>query len=85
VYYAPQYGYRDSYRRYDNYRSYDRPHGWYRGARMPSTYFSSRYIVYNYDAYSLRRPPHGCRWVRVDGDLFLVAIATGLVLDIVTS
>ena len=74
VYYAPAY----------SYRPYDRHRGWYRGARVPSTYFSSRYIVHDYGAYSLRRPPHGCRWVRVDGDLLLVAIATGLVIDIVS-
>lgn len=67
---------------------YVRPHGYYQnswsvGYRLPRSYYGSSYYV-DYRPYGLARPPYGCRWVRVDGDLFLVAIATGLIQDIVS-
>jgi Ni/Co efflux regulator RcnB len=67
--YSPSFGYR--------------PHRWYRGAHLPVAYFSSRYVVYDYSSYRLRRPPRGYHWIRVNSDLLLVAIATGLVVDVV--
>jgi Ni/Co efflux regulator RcnB len=33
--------------------------------------------------YGLRRPPHGYHWVRVDGDVMLAAITTGLIVGAV--
>ncbi len=67
---------------------YVRPYGYYQnnwnvGYRLPRSYYGSSYYV-DYRPYGLARPPYGCRWVRVDGDLFLVAIATGLIQDIVS-
>ena len=60
-----------------------RPHVWYRGARLPAAYYAPRYVVYNYHDYRLRPPPYGYHWVRVDNDVILAAITTGIVLQVV--
>jgi len=40
------------------------------------------YVVHDYHGYGLRHPPRGHRWMRDDrGDLLLVAIATGVIVD----
>lgn len=68
---------------------YYRPHGdhyghvWHRGERLWPAYYAPAYVVRDYSAYRLRAPPYGCRWVRVDNNVVLAAVATGVVLDIV--
>ncbi len=58
---------------------YVRGHGhWVRGHR----YYGRPYVVGNYGYYRLRPPPYGYHWVRADNDFLLVAIATGVILDI---
>lgn len=93
-YRAPVYGYYQSpehiYRKYSRYAApwqYRHPHGYvYRSYRagyyLPRPYFSSGYYV-DYYRYGLRAPPYGYHWVRVDGDVVLAAIATGLIIDVV--
>lgn len=54
---------------------------WTVGHRMPPAYYSRPYYV-DYNAYRLPPPPYGYRWVRSDRDVVLVALATGLVLDV---
>jgi Ni/Co efflux regulator RcnB len=39
--------------------------------------------VGNWDYYHLRRPPYGYRWVRADDGFLLVAVSTGIILDMV--
>ena len=58
-------------------------HLWHRGERLSPAYYAPSYVVRNYSVYELREPPYGCRWVRVDGNVVLAAIATGVVLDVV--
>jgi Ni/Co efflux regulator RcnB len=80
-------GYDRGYRDHGYYRPapryYGRPgpyygHGhWARG----HYYGGPRYYVDNWDYYHLRRPPYGYRWVRSDSDFLLVAVATGIILD----
>jgi Ni/Co efflux regulator RcnB len=60
-----------------------RTYAWHRGARLPAAYYAPRYVVHDYRAYDLYRPPHGHHWVRVDGDVVLAAITTGLVVAVV--
>ncbi len=64
------------------YRNHSRPYGpgpWRRGYR----YRGPTYVVQNYGHYRLRHPPRGYRWVRADNnDFLLVAVATGIILDI---
>ena len=77
-----RYGYRDyGYRDY-GYRNGDRRYGhhprWERGHR----YYGPTYVVRDYGHYRLRPPPRGYHWVRANNDYLLVAIATGIILDI---
>jgi Ni/Co efflux regulator RcnB len=72
-------------------RGYNAPRGyyghrWQRGEWLPPAYRARYYYVPDYGRYGYRMyaPPPGCRWVRDDdGDLLLMAVATGLVLDVV--
>ena len=77
-------GYRDARRRdYGYYRPAPPPPPrgyWMRGER----YDGPVYVVDDYDRYDVRRPPYGYRWQRDNtGNLLLVAIATGVIADIV--
>jgi len=69
---------------------YHRPHGyrhhaWHRGERLPAAYRTKVYVVNDYHVYRLRQPPRGYHWVRVNNDVVLTAIATGVVLEVVNS
>jgi Ni/Co efflux regulator RcnB len=55
---------------------------WRRGDWLPSAYRSRSYVV-DYPRYPLYAPPRGSQWVRVDNDVVLTALATGLVLDVI--
>ncbi|MGA9341152.1 MAG: RcnB family protein [Rhodanobacteraceae bacterium] len=73
---------RDGHYRAPN--AYHRPHGyrqqrWAHGERLPSSYRAHRYYITDYSRYHLRPPPRGYRWVRVDNDIVLVAVTTGLI------
>ena len=78
-YWQPQHRYRAPVR-------YVRPAGyrhvrWGVGHRLPPAYYARPYYV-DYRAYRLPPPPRGHHWVRHDNDVILVALATGLVLDV---
>jgi Ni/Co efflux regulator RcnB len=81
--------YRDGYRqgRYDAGR-YIRPHGYYhhawrRGDKLPRGYYSNRYVVRNYREYRLHAPPRGYHWVRVERDVVLAAVTTGVIVSVI--
>ena len=63
--------------------AYYRPYGYERGYRYVN-YYSGRPIVVNDDDYyGVRRPPPGYHWIRDDrGNLIMVAIATGIITDL---
>ena len=74
--------YRGDHRRYDAGR-YQRPAGyqhlnWRRGDRLPMSYRAAQYRV-DYGRYGLRAPPRGYRYNRVDNDVVMTAIATGVI------
>ncbi len=86
------YGYRHGgYRNYGRWRApsrYRYPRGYYSyvwsvGHRLPHTYYEPHYYV-DYRPYGLAPPPYGYRWVRVDDDVLLVALATGLIAEILS-
>lgn len=58
-----------------------RSHHWRRGERLPVAYYGRPYVIRDYDRCHLRRPPRGYHWVRVDTDVVLAAVATGVILD----
>jgi Ni/Co efflux regulator RcnB len=49
---------------------------------LPRGYYARPYIVHDYYGYRLHAPPRGYHWVRVNQDVVLAAIATGVVLDV---
>lgn len=86
--------YYDRHGRYQHHEryyrgKYHRPHGyryhaWRSGDHLPPSYRVSRYYVNDYWTYRLRPPPRGYYWVRVDNDVLLTAIATGVVVQVVS-
>ena len=59
------------------------PYGWARGVDYRRHYQGPIYVVNDYQRYHLRQPPRGHRWVRDDrGNYLLVAIATGIIADL---
>ncbi|WP_421931890.1 RcnB family protein [Phenylobacterium sp.] len=80
--------------RYDDRRSgwdnrsgqhHHRAHAWRRGERLPSQYRGANYYVSDYGRYGLRQPPRGYRWVRADNDYVLAALATGLIVQVLSN
>ena len=61
-----------------------RHYTWYRGSRLPHAYYAPRYVVRDYSVFRLRPPPRGYHWVRVDNDVVLAAVTTGLVMQVVS-
>jgi Ni/Co efflux regulator RcnB len=64
------------------------PHGylvrrWHDGDRLPYAYRERQYYV-DYHLYDLSPPPRGYRWVRVDNDVVLAAITTGVIMSVIT-
>jgi Ni/Co efflux regulator RcnB len=53
---------------------------WRIGFSLPSVFLLDRYYV-DHHYYRIAPPPYGCRWLRVDGDLLLVELATGFVVE----
>jgi Ni/Co efflux regulator RcnB len=54
----------------------------YRGERLPSYYRAPQYVVDDWRGHGLRTPPRGYHWVQTGGDYVLVAIATGVILEL---
>lgn len=67
-------------------RGYPQPHAeWKRGGRVPQEYRGRNYVVEDWRGYRLQQPPRGYQWVGVGGDFVLAAIATGVIMQIITS
>ncbi len=59
---------------------------WRKGERLPRAYYvETRYIVVEPQRYRLPPPPYGYRWVRVNGDAYLVQTSNGLVANVVAN
>ena len=54
----------------------------HRGDRLPVEYRHRNYVVDDWRAHSLSAPPRGYHWVQTGGDYVLVAIATGVILQL---
>ena len=57
-------------------------HDFHRGDRLPTHYRNSQYVVDDWRGYHLSAPPRGYHWVQTGGDYVLVAIASGLILQL---
>src|SRR5487761_2500319 len=57
-------------------------HDFRRGQRLPAEYRSRQYVVDDWRGHHLSAPPRGYHWVQTGGDYVLVAIATGVILQL---
>jgi Ni/Co efflux regulator RcnB len=84
----PRYsGNRDSrewerYRGEGNYYYGARGPEWRRGAHIPREYMDRQYWVSDWRAHRLAPPPRGYQWVQVGNDYVLVALATGIIAQL---
>ena len=53
-----------------------------RGRYIPVEYRSRQYVVVNPHQHRLYAPPRGQQWVQVGSDYVLVAVATGLIVNL---
>lgn len=60
-------------------------HSYYRGERLPREYRSHTYVVDDWRGHHLSAPPRGYHWVQTGSDYVLVAIATGIIAQILLS
>ena len=57
-------------------------HNFHRGARLPMAYRNRQYVVNDWRGHHLSPPPRGHQWVQTGADYVLVAIATGLIVQV---
>ena len=57
-------------------------HAFRRGDRLPVEYRHRQYVVDDWRGHNLSAPPRGYHWVQTGGDYVLVAIATGVILQL---
>ena len=64
------------------YRGAGPQYNWVQGSRIPPQYRGSRYVVNDWRRHRLHQPPHGYHWMRYGGDYMLVAIASGVITQL---
>lgn len=70
--------------RYDHHYYYNaRGPQFRRGGYIPYEYRNRQYVVVNPHQHRLYAPPRGHQWVQVGSDYVLVAIATGLIANLI--
>jgi Ni/Co efflux regulator RcnB len=57
-------------------------HAFRRGDRLPVEYRHRQYVVDDWRGHNLSAPPRGYHWLQTGGDYVLVAIATGVILQL---
>lgn len=57
-------------------------HEYYRGDRLPMEYRHRNYVVDDWRGHRLSAPPRGYHWVQSGGDYILIAIATGIIAQL---
>jgi Ni/Co efflux regulator RcnB len=58
-------------------------HNFYRGGRLPPQYRGHQGVVNDWRNHRLSAPPRGYHWVQTGADYVLVAIATGIIAQII--
>ena len=56
-------------------------HEFHRGDRLPPENHNRQYVVDDWRGHHLSAPPRGYHWVQTGGDYVLVAITTGVILQ----
>ena len=57
-------------------------HEYYRGDRLPAEYRHRNYVVDDWRGHHLSAPPRGYHWVQSGNDYILIAIATGVIAQL---
>jgi Ni/Co efflux regulator RcnB len=57
-------------------------HDFRQGGRLPAEYRHKQYVVDDWRGHQLSAPPRGYHWVQTGGDYVLVAIATGIITQL---
>lgn len=57
----------------------------HQGGRLPPEYRSRQYVVNDWRGHNLSAPPRGYNWVQNGGDYLLVAITTGVIMQLLLS
>ncbi len=57
-------------------------HAFHRGERLPTEYRHRQYVVDDWRGHNLSAPPRGYNWVQTGSDYVLVAIATGVIAQL---
>lgn len=57
-------------------------HSFYRGGQLPYQYRTRQYVVEDWRSHRLSAPPRGYHWVQSGSDYILVAIASGVILQL---
>jgi Ni/Co efflux regulator RcnB len=58
-------------------------HSYYKGGHLPREYRGHQYVVNDWRGHHLTPPPRGYNWVQTGGDYVLIAIATGVIAQII--
>jgi Ni/Co efflux regulator RcnB len=67
----------------DFHRGAGPDHRWVRGYRVPPQYRGPQYVVQDWRGHRLSAPPRGYHWVQYGGDYMLVAIASGVIAQLI--
>ncbi|WP_153116949.1 RcnB family protein [Rhodocyclus tenuis] len=57
-------------------------HSFYRGERLPNEYRHRNYVINDWRDHRLHAPPRGYHWVQTGPDYLLVAIASGIITEV---
>lgn len=57
-------------------------HKYHRGDRLPAEYRHHNYVVDDWRGHGLSAPPRGYQWVQNGSDYLLVAVATGIIAQL---
>ena len=57
-------------------------HEYYQGDRFPLEYRNRHYVVSDWRSHQLSAPPRGYQWVQSGNDYVMVAIATGIIAQL---
>lgn len=58
-------------------------YNWVKGSRVPPQYRTPHYVVNDWRGHGLKAPPRGHQWVQYGADYMLVAIATGVIAQLI--
>ncbi len=70
-------------RRFDPHHGHAHHRHFSRGERLPVMYRGQSYVVNDWRGHRLQAPPRGHHWVQVGRDQMLVAIATGVITQLI--